>query len=529
MHLFKIFSSLYKSFGFSSKHRTINASNRHRLYERIYERIYEHIHIHFLKLNCGYVLYRWCILYFIMSVFRIKCKKIETNYKNLWEAKKITWSTGTAFAVQADTLITAYHVVEGAISIDVFTENSRTPYSGKCVAYQYEVDLAVIKLASTSKPKIFEYFHIGKSEDVVISKMHGTPISILGFTDNDFTTSITTGVISRIAIKKISELPQIVIQIDANITMGNSGGPVFATHHGDNTDRRTILGMVLGGISESKSYYMLPIFTIHRYLKNFDGKLPECCDLGITTKPKQIKLSDMYMECPMVTSVRGHFSPAYMKLYKYDVIITIDGHKISQYDLLDNGLPYWHIIREKNPGHSVNLEVLRNGETVSVIICLDSIAKPLLPFKHDSIDTHYYIFAGMDFMALNMKYFYPTCDLYDDRNSELLQLYHKYEKEYVNGETQIVILKSIFPSEITNKYRFQKNRNMVLTHINGKRMRNLKSVFSVCENVVDRKITFTLLSPGSKIEETIELDHVEALQSSDNISQTFLGKSYHNY
>lgn len=465
-----------------------------------------------------------------MSVFRIKCKKIETNYKNLWEAKKITWTTGTAFAMQTNTLITAYHVVEGAISIDVFAENSRTPYPGECVAYQYEVDLAIIKLTTDPGLKTSDCFHVGVSG---IPGIPGTPISILGFTDNEFTSSITTGVISRIAIKKISELPQILIQIDANIAMGNSGGPVFATPNNDPLHKKTILGMVLGGIAESKSYYMLPMFTIQRYLKNFDGKLPECCDLGIVTKPKQIKLSDTYVECPMVTSIGGHVSSAYMKLYKNDVIIAIDGQKISQYDMLSSGFPFWHIIREKSPGHSVNLQVLRNGEIVSVIICLDSIAKPLLPSKHDNIDTHYYIFAGMDFMALNMRYFHPIRDLYDDRNSDILQLYHTYEKEYMHGETQIVILKSIFPSEVTNKYRFQKNRNMVLTHINGKRIRNLKSVFSICENVsktpISGKITFTLLSPVSKIEETIELDHISALSSSDSISQTILGKSYHNY
>lgn len=483
-----------------------------------------------------------------MSVFRIRCKKIENNYKNLWEAKKITWSTGTAFKVSMGNnliLITAYHVIENAVSIDVIPDGSRESCSGKCVAYCYDVDLAVIEIERTGKAISQE----SKSYSLSYSECNyennyngilknelsqGHHISVLGFPDNEINSSMTTGTISRICFKKVNNsLPQVLVQVDTTSNMGNSGGPVF-------DESQSICGMILGGMvgyENRKVSYILPIFTIQRYLKEFSTKyikeiknLPECCDLGIATKPKQVYISREIIECPVITSV-GHGGPAHKKLFKGDAIISISNYPVRQYDLLPNGFPYWQLVREKHPRDVITLEVKRDDEVISVLICLDGNAKPLLPVKKDSIDTHYYIFAGMDFMPLNVRYFYPIDDVYNSKSADILNIYHKYKSKFAHGNTQVVLLKSIFPSELTSNQH--KGNDLILTHINGKRIRSLKDVFNICEDASDNNnigiIKFTFTFPDFLIEESIEINHHIALQESENIARKFIDKGYHNY
>jgi len=472
-----------------------------------------------------------------MTVFRIKCKKVKRNYKNLWEAKKVMWSVGTAFAMKIGDnclLLTAYHIIEDAIEIGVIPDKSRTSYTGKCILHSYEIDLAIIEIVGYDHELINPFHSSNQSCEYLLKNelKQGSMISVLGFPNNELSSSLTTGVVSRICFKKVNDhLPHIVAQIDASISLGNSGGPVF-------TDDKIVCGMVLGGLLEngnSNISFILPIFTIERYLREYRymfsseiKNLPECCDLGIVTKPTQVIVSRNSMECPEIISV-GYNGPSDVKLFKKDVIISINGYDISQYDLLTNGLPYWQIVREKYPHDTVTLKVLRNNETVTVILCLDSIVKPLLPIKGSDIDVHYYMFAGLDFMALNMHYFYPLSDNIISDN--IINLYHKYKDEFAHGNSQVVILKSIIPSEITSKYKYYNNENLVLTHINNKRIRNMRSVFSACENISENNemIQFKFSNPNNKTEETIELDHKLALERSNHISNSFMDRKYHNY
>jgi Trypsin-like peptidase domain/PDZ domain len=479
-----------------------------------------------------------------MPVFRIVCQQVENNYKDLWGSKKITWSTGTAFTVRCaktTMLITAYHVIENAITIEIFADNSQKPYAGRCLTHCYEIDLAILEIpempeitgiatgamwnALTNLDYNYENNYNGLFQNAL---SQGRSVSVLGFPNNEISSSLTKGNISRICpIKVNGVLPQVLIQISASLDKGNSGGPVF--------NGRDIHGMVLGGLTgrpQNVSYF-LPMFTIQRYLKKcvIPGSdtlrlLPVCCDLGIATIFRQVIVNGESVTCPMIISV-GHSGPGHGKLIKDDVIISIGGHKISQNDKLPNGFPYWQIVREKYPFDFIKLQVLRSNQIEDVIVCSYKTIEPLIPFKKEAIDNRYYIFAGMDFMPLNALYFHPLEELYVLKNSRIIDIYHKHITKFTVVGSQLIILKNIFPSEMTKGIH---KRHLVLTHINDKRINTIGDVYAICENPDDNdeaNIRFTFLC--DQYEEIIEINHRLALLSSERIARAFIGKSYHNF
>jgi hypothetical protein len=441
-----------------------------------------------------------------MSIFRIKCKKLEKNYVDLWGPKKITYSTGTAFPVrigESVVLITSYHTIEDTNDIDILEDRSRTTYKGLYVSHCYELDFAIIRIVGYTGNIMTPH------ECIQATPKRGDAIVAIGFVGNDIHSTLSSHIISGMCVKRVNNgLPQHLIQIGSKLEPGYSGGPIC--------NKSGVLGMILGGDTSS---YILPMDIINQFLNQYEThplngtkQMPECCDLGITTRAKQVYVNGKYVECPEITSV-GYNGSSHLKLFRGDVLLSIDGYNISQYDMLESGIPYWQLIRKKRMYDAVDLQIIRNNEITSVILCLHGIAGHLLPIKSDDIDLRYYMFAGMDFMALNAKYARQCGD----------KLCLAYADMFSIGVSQVIILKQIFPSEITKKCNIASN-NMVLTHINNTQINDMQDVYRICEDVKPGNIKFTF-NGG----EHIELNHALALQESEEIAQTYIGKMYHNF
>lgn len=471
-----------------------------------------------------------------IMIFRVKCKKIVRDYKNVWGAGKTSWSSGTAFSIDInDTiiLITAYHVVEDAEIITVSFDNTRKSFSAQCISYCYESDIAVLSISNTIQGKTVTGFSLraescyeNNYNDIFEKELsRGHAVSVVGYAEGEICSSVTTGSVSKICYKKDTNImPQMLVELDIKSTIGFSGGPVM-------DERGKLCGLLLG--CNRNFSYMLPAFTLERYLRRyrlqgFNAQLPACCDLGILTKPQTVKLSNgQYRSLPEITSV-AFTGSCYDKLYKKDIIFSVCECELLDYDLLDRGVPYWQLIREKDPHDIISIVVLRNGVFVNTIVSLDSEPKSLLPNKRDHIDMSYYIFAGMDFMALNLKYFYPLEDMYNHKDSEMIHIYHKYKNAFTHGDSQVVILKGIFPSHLTYRYSSNAYKNLILTHINGRRVSNLRDVHDICESEQPGTIRFTFRRMSLQNREVIELNHSQALRYSERIANNAIGRKYHN-
>ncbi len=127
---------------------------------------------------------------------------------------------GSGFVISNDGyIVTNRHVVEEASEITVFLTNNRS-YSAKLIGADDSMDVALIKIEAENLP----YLRIGDSEAVRIGDTllaMGFPLQ-LGFT-------VTRGILSGIGRNLGAGGVDLAtyLQTDADITFGNSGGPLI--------------------------------------------------------------------------------------------------------------------------------------------------------------------------------------------------------------------------------------------------------------------------------------------------------------
>jgi len=125
-------------------------------------------------------------------------------------------------------ILTNFHVVEGARDIEVTlaSSNSSNPYPAKVVGKDKEQDIAILRIAAPSED--LQPVTLGSSDNLRV----GQRVYILG---NPFSWdgTLTTGIISSLNRDLPSRVPGEVmsslIQTDAAMNPGNSGGPLLDT------------------------------------------------------------------------------------------------------------------------------------------------------------------------------------------------------------------------------------------------------------------------------------------------------------
>ncbi|MDO9379744.1 MAG: S1C family serine protease [Nocardioidaceae bacterium] len=127
--------------------------------------------------------------------------------------------TGTAFLVEPGLAVTAYHVVDGATSIDLDFDGTRV--GGTVVAAAEADDLALVRLdGSVPDAYVFDV-----ADEVPAT---GTRIAAIGF-PLDSPKTLTEGTVSGLDREIVVSGRRFtgLIQTDAAINPGNSGGPML--------------------------------------------------------------------------------------------------------------------------------------------------------------------------------------------------------------------------------------------------------------------------------------------------------------
>ena len=131
-------------------------------------------------------------------------------------------SRGSGFIISEDGyILTNYHVVEGATEIGIITHDG-TEYAAELVGYDSSTnDLAVLKVEATGLQPVA----IGKSAQVAPGDM----VAAIGNPLGELTATQTVGYVSGIGREVATDSLTTIsmIQTDAAINSGNSGGPLF--------------------------------------------------------------------------------------------------------------------------------------------------------------------------------------------------------------------------------------------------------------------------------------------------------------
>ena len=150
--------------------------------------------------------------------------KIESNGGGVLGSQV---GVGSGFIYHADGwILTNRHVVEGADQLQVTLEDSRV-FEGQVIGVDTLTDLAIVKINGRDLPTA----PIGSSQELKVGQMAIAIGSPLGNYQNSVTSGVVSGLGRQIQASDVtgasSERLTNLIQTDAAINQGNSGGPLI--------------------------------------------------------------------------------------------------------------------------------------------------------------------------------------------------------------------------------------------------------------------------------------------------------------
>lgn len=286
---------------------------------------------------------------------------------NIYGQVSETASSGSGFLISQDGyVVTNYHVVQGANSLSVLTYDG-DEYQAKLVGYDATNDICVLKIEAEAMP----FVCLGSSDALAV----GDRVAAIGNPLGELTSTLTVGYISAKDRMITTEGTAInMLQTDAAINSGNSGGPLFnmkgqvvgittAKYSGTSTS-----GAVIEGIG-----FAIPMDDVAGMIRDLQeyGYITGAY-LGVSVM--NVAESAQVYGLPAGASVR-EVVPGYAAhragLQVQDIIVNLGGYDVESMSDLSRAL------RRFEAGDTTTITVYRFGREVNLSITLDE--KPREP------------------------------------------------------------------------------------------------------------------------------------------------------
>jgi 2-alkenal reductase len=200
----------------------------------------------------------------------------------------------------------------------------------------------------------------------------GARVIAIGSPLGRFQNSVTTGIVSALN-RQVSTLTGL-IQTDAPINQGNSGGPLLNSA-GQVVGINTLV--VRGDMSDAEGLgFAVPSNTVRAVADQLiaSGKVQRPY-LGITFRPvdpnEAIELGVMVGEGVIVEQIEADSPVAQAGLRTGDIVVGIDGYPIDAYTSVLNLMLRFRI------GQQVELEIVRDGRVDTLQVTLGSFPKEI--------------------------------------------------------------------------------------------------------------------------------------------------------
>ena len=271
-----------------------------------------------------------------------------------------TASSGTGFVISSDgEILTNYHVVKNASKLTV-TMNSGESYDASVIGYEEDSDVALIKINAENLPTV----QLGNSSELRV----GDEVAAIGNPLGELTNTMTVGYVSALdRYINTDGSPINMMQIDAAINSGNSGGPLFDMNGkvvGITTAKysgTTNSGTTIEGIG-----FAIPIDDVTAILDDLrtNGRVTNRAYIGITAGNVSSTDAENY-GFPMgvlVNSVEAGGSGEKAGLQRYDIITAVDDTLVKSIDELSAAL------KSYRAGDQATLTVYRSGKTIELTV-----------------------------------------------------------------------------------------------------------------------------------------------------------------
>lgn len=261
-------------------------------------------------------------------------------------------AAGSGFIISEDGyIVTNNHVIENADSITIQMYDDKQ-YPATLVGSDSLSDLAVLKIDA----KDLSYLTFGDSDALKV----GEPVVAIGNPLGEFANSLTAGYVSSLDREiNIDGIPRHMIQTDAAVNSGNSGGPLL-----------NMKGQAIGVVSAKSSGmnveglgFAIPSNQIKDMVNQLieDGYVSGRASMGVLISGKyNNNQSYVYVE-----SVTNGSAAEKGGVKAGDIILAANGKEISSTGELRA------LISEFSPGDEFKLEIQRGSEKITLTLILD--------------------------------------------------------------------------------------------------------------------------------------------------------------
>ncbi|VEU44005.1 unnamed protein product [Pseudo-nitzschia multistriata] len=441
------------------------------------------------------------------GVCLVEVARVEWNPIQPWQRSPQSKSSGTAFVIEGEQLLTNAHVVKSAIDIRVRPHGSTRRFPAQVVCYAPDVDLALLELVGESeKADFFGHPSAGEAdgdeEEERIAKRRRTTkslefatelpglqetVHVVGFPTGGRTICVTEGVVSRIDLYNRI----VAIQVDSAINPGNSGGPAF-------NSKGQVTGVAFRKRISTKSQkvdnigYLIPAVLVRAFLGRVDrekgtyqlsGTIPYRCH---SLENHSLRLAHGvpdFVHGILITSVADAVTESTedgtsaeespLQLQPGDILTKIDDSPVADDGQVvlrgDELIHHAYLMRIKQKDESVIFTVYRGGKH---IVCDPYFLKDIQPIipRWGGVDymPNYLILGSLVLLPLflELKNFKQCGHLL---KADCIQSYWRWPREW-EGKEGLVVLTEIFAHELSFSYSRPWRR---VVSYNGEKIKSL--------------------------------------------------------
>ena len=291
----------------------------------------------------------------VSAVAGIRIEGISTN---VWGQSSRFAASGSGFIITTDGyVVTNHHVIENANSITV-TLTSGEEYDAELVGSDAENDVALLKIDGKNLPVVA----IGNSDELGVGDM----VAAIGNPLGELTNTLTVGYVSALDREINTDgTPINMLQTDAAINSGNSGGPLFDMYGNviGITTAKYASSFVEGlGFAIPINDAMYIVYDLYEY-----GYVTSRPWLGIHTRDLD-SVTASYYSLPVgvyVGEIDADSAAEKAGMEPGDIIIALDDREVHNYNALTAALRHYHA------GDSATIKVYRGGAEVELRIVFD--------------------------------------------------------------------------------------------------------------------------------------------------------------
>lgn len=268
----------------------------------------------------------------------------------------IAEGSGTGFIISEDGyIVTNHHVIDGADSVEVLIPGQSEYMDAEIIGYDSKTDMAVLQVDASDLP----YVEMGDSDLLEVGEL----AVAIGNPFGDLAGTVTVGVISALDRSiSIQGSTYSLLQTDASINSGNSGGPLVNSYG-------EVIGITNAKVSDGEGIgFAIPVNDIKSVIEDLvnNGYVKGRPIIGVSVITVDAGTAEIY-GWPTGAYVREIIEDGAADLAGIevgDIIIEIEGEKIDSAEAVSE------IRNDHQVGDEIKVVIFRDGETIEKTIVL---------------------------------------------------------------------------------------------------------------------------------------------------------------